>query len=94
MRRPQRAFIVVNAGPLAVAIVLYCIPQLSGTEVFGQITLGITWGLLQLGLFISTSWWYENRSSTLCDAGNRSPDSVRPQAKTSGIAHVSETGQG
>ncbi|MEU0405314.1 hypothetical protein ABZ318_34940 [Streptomyces sp. NPDC006197] len=69
-RDAQRAFLVANALPLAVGILLSWSSSLSGVRVYGHLTLGIAWGLLQLGVFVDTARRYENRAA----GTSRTPD--------------------
>ncbi|MFF2777398.1 hypothetical protein ACFVU3_21105 [Streptomyces sp. NPDC058052] len=63
----RRTYLLVNAVPLSIAIVLSCSAQIAEVQVHGRLTLGITWGLLQLGLLLGTTWWYENRATRLSE---------------------------
>lgn len=61
-RRVRRTFLTVNAVPLAIGVVLSCSTALTGTRVYGRLTLGVVWGAVQLGVFLVSVWWYEARS--------------------------------
>ncbi|WP_030691080.1 hypothetical protein [Streptomyces globisporus] len=69
-RDAQWTFLVANALPLAVGILLSWSSSLSGVRVYGHLTLGIAWGLLQLGIFMVTAWRYEDRAA----GTSRTPD--------------------
>lgn len=57
----DRAYIVVNAVPLAAGIVLSTFTDIPAVSVSGNLTLGILWSVLQCGLFVATAWAYEAR---------------------------------
>ncbi|MFG2732972.1 hypothetical protein [Streptomyces canus] len=63
----QRVFLVVNAVPFTVGIVLSCFTNVPAIAVFGDFTLGLLWGFLQCALFVATAWWYDMRSARLPD---------------------------
>ncbi|GHB32562.1 hypothetical protein GCM10010377_23710 [Streptomyces viridiviolaceus] len=69
----RRRFLVVNAVPLAIGVVLSCSTALCGATVYGRLTLGVVWGVLQLGVLLGSVWWYEARSARLCDPVERPP---------------------
>ncbi|MEV6013512.1 hypothetical protein AB0M29_43035 [Streptomyces sp. NPDC051976] len=75
--RAQRAFLVVNGVPLAVGSLLSCFTDVPAVPVHGELTLGLVWGFLQSGLFVTTAWLYEHRS-------RRSSDPIE-QSLTSGL---------
>ncbi|WP_424857891.1 hypothetical protein [Streptomyces sp. SAI-170] len=74
MRRAQRVFLAVNAMPLAVGILLSCAAEAAAAPVYGRLTLGLVWGILQLGVFVASAWWYEVRSTRACDRLEQSSD--------------------
>ncbi|MFI8537562.1 DUF485 domain-containing protein [Streptomyces aquilus] len=78
--RAQRAFLFVNGIPFAVGITLSCFTDVPGVQVYGELTLGLVWGVLQCALFIATAWLYEMRST-------RSADPLE-QALTSDVFHT------
>lgn len=88
VHRAQRSFLVVNAVPLAAGIVLSSFTDIPAEPVYGQLTLGVVWGILQLGLFVATAWLHETRSTRLCDPIEQSLTSGMPQAETSGASPV------
>ncbi|WP_262706365.1 MULTISPECIES: hypothetical protein [Streptomyces] len=53
MRRAQRAFVAANAVPLVVGIALSLLTAVPAVHVYGHVTLGLVWGILQCGLFVS-----------------------------------------
>ncbi|MFF7777105.1 DUF485 domain-containing protein [Streptomyces tanashiensis] len=67
VRRRQRSFLLVNAVPLSVAIVLTSFTEVPSASVYGQLTLGMVWGTLQCCLFVATAWLYEIRAARVCD---------------------------
>ncbi|MFF0559339.1 hypothetical protein [Streptomyces sp. NPDC004266] len=69
-REAQRAFLVANAVPLAIGILLSWSSSLSGARLYGHLTLGIAWGLLQLGVFVATAWRYDGHAA----GTSRTPD--------------------
>ncbi|MEU6878478.1 hypothetical protein [Streptomyces sp. NPDC046712] len=79
-RHVGRTFLGVNAVPLGIGVALSCSTALTGLHVYGRLTLGVVWCLLQLGVFLGSAWWYENRSTRPCDPGERSPASQPPSA--------------
>ncbi|MFD5124113.1 hypothetical protein [Streptomyces sp. NPDC058385] len=56
--------------------------------IYGRLTLGIVWGLVQLTLFIASTWRHENESTRLCDpleqssTVDQSETRTRPDAAT------------
>lgn len=83
-RRVRRTFLVVNAAPLVVGVALSCSTTLSGAHVYGRLTFGLVWGVLQLGVFLAAVGWYERRSTRLCDsAGQPLKSDVSPVEPTS-----------
>ncbi|WP_406864221.1 hypothetical protein ABZO31_28795 [Streptomyces sp. HUAS MG47] len=62
-RRVRRTFLALNAVLLGVGVVLSCSTTLTGITVYGRLTLGVVWGVLQLGVFLGSVWWYEDRST-------------------------------
>lgn len=83
--RAQRAFLLANAVPFAVGIVLSRFTDVPATAVYGDLTLGIVWGLAQCALFVATAWQYEARSTQSSDPIERSLTSdVLPTEKPSG----------
>jgi hypothetical protein len=85
-RHVRRAFLVVNAVPLAIGVVLSCSTALSGTHVYGRLTLGVVWSVLQLGVFLVSVWWHETRSERLSGLVQR------PPAGTAGGSFARERG--
>ena len=65
--RAQRNFLVVNGIPFAVGITLSCFTDVPAVEVYGKLTLGLVWGVLQCALFVATAWLYEMRSTRSAD---------------------------
>ncbi|MCT7352820.1 hypothetical protein N4P33_11655 [Streptomyces sp. 15-116A] len=86
VRHVQRAFLVVNGVPLVIGVVLSCSTAVSGVEVYGRLTLGVVWSVLQLGVFLVSAWWHENRSARLCEGIER------PSAQTAGGSPAPERG--
>ncbi|NEB04208.1 DUF485 domain-containing protein [Streptomyces sp. SID13726] len=78
--RAQRDFVVVNGIPFAVGITLSCFTDVPAVQVYGELTLGLVWGVLQCALFIATAWLYELRST-------RSADPLE-QALTTDVRHT------
>ncbi|MCX4515128.1 hypothetical protein OHA27_33375 [Streptomyces sp. NBC_01619] len=89
--RAQRSFLVANAVPLAAGIALSSFTDIPAVPVYGQLTLGLVWGILQCGLFVATAWLYETRSTRLCDPVEQSLASGMPLAETSGASPVNES---
>jgi len=83
--RSRRAFCTVNALPLAASVLLSCSATIGGVAVYGRLTLGIGWAVLQLALFVASTWWYESRARTRSDL----PDPPRP---TTGIGAAPRAG--
>ncbi|MFC6064026.1 hypothetical protein [Streptomyces ochraceiscleroticus] len=73
VHRAQRVFLALNAVPFAVGVVLSCAAELAAAPVYGRLTLGLGWGVLQLGVFAGSVWWYENRATRVCDPLERPP---------------------
>ncbi|MCZ0991082.1 hypothetical protein [Streptomyces diastatochromogenes] len=90
VHRAQRVFLAVNAVPLAVGVVLSCVAAVAAVPVYGRLTLGVVWGVLQLGVFVATAWRYEKQATLLCDPIEQSLTSGMPQAGTSGASPVDE----
>ncbi|CAL9370511.1 hypothetical protein SUDANB105_00851 [Streptomyces sp. enrichment culture] len=67
VRRAQLVFLALNAVPFALGVVLSCAAELAAAPVYGRFTLGLGWGILQLGVFAGSVWWYENRGMRVCD---------------------------
>ncbi|MEU9294378.1 hypothetical protein [Streptomyces sp. NPDC048266] len=63
--------------PLGIGVVLSCSTALTAVQVYGRLTLGVVWGVLQLVVFLGSVWWYEDRSTRLCGPGQR-PGAVQP----------------
>ncbi|WP_158718917.1 hypothetical protein [Streptomyces globisporus] len=80
MHRAQRVFLAVNAAPFAVGVVLSCTAELAAAPVYGRLTLGLLWGVLQLGVFAGSVWWYENQATHVCDPLEQSLMSEAPGA--------------
>lgn len=57
----RRKFLAVNAVPLGIGVALSCSTGLTAIQVYGRLTLGVVWAALQLGVFLSSVWWYESR---------------------------------
>ncbi|MFI8825039.1 hypothetical protein [Streptomyces sp. NPDC053431] len=70
-RAALRAFLVANAIPLTGGVLLSLITSLPGVHLYGQLTLGVAWALLQLGVFVGTAWRYENRAASAAPALDR-----------------------
>ncbi len=85
-RQIRRTFLAVNAVPLAVGVVLSCSTVLTGTRVYGRLTLGVVWGALQLGVFLVSVWWYEARSARPDGPDECHPVSGLPSAGTTGVS--------
>ncbi|MGW4565265.1 hypothetical protein ACWEN3_23510 [Streptomyces sp. NPDC004561] len=91
MHRAQRAFLVVNAVPLAVTIGLFNFTHMPAVHLYGRLTLGVAWSILQCGLFVATAWRHETRSERLCDPIEQSLASGMPQAGMSGASPVNQS---
>lgn len=89
-RRARRAFVAANTVPLAVGIALSLLTSVPAVHVYGHITFGLVWGVLQCGLFVATVWVYEARC-TACDPVERARTSGMPQAETSGASTVDDS---
>ncbi|MFD7966677.1 hypothetical protein ACFV5J_38420 [Streptomyces zaomyceticus] len=81
-QRSQRDFLTANGVPLAAGVYLSTFTDVPATPVYGQVTLGLLWGLLQCGLLVATAWRYETRSTRECDPHEESLLSRRPGAAT------------
>ncbi|MFE0511950.1 hypothetical protein [Streptomyces sp. NPDC058964] len=64
----QRALLAVNGVPFAAGIVLSSFTDVPSIPVQGRLTLGLVWGVLQIGLFVTTACLYEVRCTRSCDA--------------------------
>ncbi|MEW5627465.1 hypothetical protein AB1388_12960 [Streptomyces hydrogenans] len=62
--RDTRVLVTVNALPLAVGVLLSCSTPLGEISVYGRLTLGIAWALVQLAVLIGGTWWYEYRAAS------------------------------
>lgn len=91
--RAQRAFLAVNAVPLAAGIVLHSFTDVPAIPVYGRLTLGLLWGILQSGLFVATAWWYEARCTRSCDPIEHSLVSDILRAEQSGARPVNGFGR-
>lgn len=89
-RRAQRAFVAANAVPLAVGIALSLLTAVPAVHVYGHLTFGLIWGILQCGLFVATVWVYETRC-TACDPAERPRTSGMPQAETSDASSLDDS---
>ena len=65
--RAQRAFLVVNGVPFALASVLSCFTNIPAVSVHGELTLGVVWGILQCVTFVTTAWLFEMRCTRSSD---------------------------
>ncbi|MEU6226697.1 DUF485 domain-containing protein [Streptomyces sp. NPDC047042] len=65
--RTQRDFLVVNGIPFTLGITLSCFTDVPAVRVYGELTMGLVWGVLQCALFIATAWLYESRSTRSAD---------------------------
>ncbi|MFE5483941.1 hypothetical protein [Streptomyces sp. NPDC056527] len=92
MQRVRRTFLAVNAVPLAIGLVLSCATALGGVAVYGRLSLGLVWGFLQLGLFVASAWWFEDRSTRLSGSDERPLPSGPPAAGGSTASRASEAG--
>ncbi|NBE50176.1 hypothetical protein [Streptomyces boluensis] len=68
----------MNGAPLAVGIVLSCSTEATGVDVVGRLTLGVVWGVLQLGVFLASVWWYEDRCARVRHHVELSPAPLGP----------------
>ncbi|MFG3289069.1 DUF485 domain-containing protein [Streptomyces sp. NPDC048179] len=80
----QRALLAINGVPFAAGIVLSSFTKVPAIPVHGRLTLGLTWGVLQIGLFVATTWLYEARCTGSCDPLEHSLDSRIAGAEQSG----------
>ncbi|MFD7966690.1 hypothetical protein ACFV5J_38495 [Streptomyces zaomyceticus] len=71
---------------------LSCAPVIAGVTVYGQLTLGVIWVSLQLGLFLASTWWYEDRSTRLCDGEDEGTAAGPPSAGTTGAPSSRQPG--
>lgn len=74
-RHLRWTFLTVNAVPLGIGVALSCSTALTAVQVYGRLTLGVVWCALQLGVFLGSVWWYEDRSTRQCAPGERPPAS-------------------
>ncbi|MGW7823589.1 hypothetical protein ACWGLF_36940 [Streptomyces puniciscabiei] len=63
----QRALLAVNGVPFAAGILLSSFTDVPSVPVHGRLTLGLVWGVLQIGLFVTTACFYEARCTRSCD---------------------------
>ncbi|MGW4050414.1 hypothetical protein ACWENA_06245 [Streptomyces sp. NPDC004779] len=91
-RSVRRAFLVVNAVPLAIGVALSCAPVIAGVTVYGQLTLGVVWVCLQLGLFLASTWWYEGRCTRLRAGVDEGTAAGPPSAGTTGMPSPRQPG--
>ncbi|WOX21615.1 hypothetical protein [Streptomyces solicathayae] len=91
MHRAQLTFLVVNAVPLTVGILVFPFTDVASAPVYGRLTLGVLWGLLQGGLFVASTWWHEHRSTRSCDPIEQSLTSGLPQAGTSDASSADDS---
>lgn len=84
--RAQRDFLVVNGVPFAVGITLSCFTDVPSVQVYGKLTLGLVWGVLQCALFIATAWLYERRSTRSADPLEQALTSAVPPAAVSDVS--------
>jgi len=82
--RGRRAFIAVNALLLAVGVLLSCSATIGAVPVYGRLTLGIGWAILQLAAFVASTWWYESRARAQSDL----PDPPRLTTSTGAARRV------
>ncbi|MFC9033670.1 DUF485 domain-containing protein [Streptomyces arboris] len=82
VQRTQRAFLAVNAVPLAAGLLLFSLTTAASVRVAGDLTLGMVWAIAQCGLFAGSAWWYESRSARLCDPLEGFPASATPRTGT------------
>ncbi|MFC9399238.1 hypothetical protein ACFTWS_39960 [Streptomyces sp. NPDC057027] len=73
-----RTYLVLNGTSLVIGVVMSCSTRIAEVRVNARLTLGIMWGLLQLTLFMTTTWWYERQATRL-----PGPLDAFPQAGTS-----------
>ncbi|MEU9859493.1 hypothetical protein AB0D99_01370 [Streptomyces sp. NPDC047971] len=79
-RHVRRTFLTLNAVPLGIGVVLSCSTALTAVQVYGRLTLGVVWGLVQLAVFLGSVWWYEDRSTRLAEPRrSSSPASARQE---------------
>lgn len=86
--RAQRDFLVVNGIPFTVGITLSCFTDVPAVQVYGKLTLGLVWGVLQCVLFIATAWLYEMRSTRSADPLERALTSDVLPTDASGVSEV------
>ncbi|EFF88735.1 hypothetical protein SSTG_05742 [Streptomyces sp. e14] len=90
VHRAQWVLVAVNAVPMAVGVLLSCAAGLASLPVYGRSTLGIVWGILQLGVFVGSVWWYENHSVRVCDPLEQPPASGVPLTEAPGACPSDE----
>jgi hypothetical protein len=64
-REVLRAYVAANAVPLVIGIALHLLTEIPAAHVYGHITLGLVWGVLQFCIFAVGVWVYETRSTRL-----------------------------
>ncbi|MGW6962384.1 hypothetical protein [Streptomyces chartreusis] len=89
--RAQRSFVVVNAVPFTIGIVLSCFTDVPAVTVHEELTLGLVWGILQGALFVITAWLYERRSTRLSDSIEHTLTSEMLRTPMSGAVPVNGT---
>ncbi|MFD8952499.1 hypothetical protein ACFV0B_27000 [Streptomyces xanthophaeus] len=90
VQHSQRGVLTANGVPLAAGIYLSSFTDVPATPIYGQVTLGLLWGLLQCGLLVATAWRYETRSPRECDPHEESLLSLHPGAATTFDAHPAD----
>ncbi|MFB7715399.1 hypothetical protein [Streptomyces sp. NPDC056105] len=73
-------------------MMLSCAPVIAGVTVYGQLTLGVVWVSLQLCLFLTSTWWYEYRSTRLRDDVDEDTAASLPSAGTTGAPSSRQPG--
>lgn len=63
----QRAFLVANAVPYSVGILLSSFTDIPGVRISGHVTLGMVWVVAQCVVFVGTAWVCEIRSARSSD---------------------------
>ncbi|MEU3844049.1 DUF485 domain-containing protein [Streptomyces sp. NPDC028635] len=80
----------MNAIPMAVGVALSCASGFAALPVYGRLTLGIVWGVLQLGVFVGSVWWYEHHATRVCDPLEQSLASGVPLTGAPGASPADE----
>ncbi|MGW8360909.1 DUF485 domain-containing protein [Streptomyces wedmorensis] len=86
----QRRFLAVNASAVMAAIALFPVTDVLQARVAGHLTFGVLWGFLQCLLLVASAWWYEMRSTRVCDPLEQSLSLTGPPTTTPDHLHEAD----